>query len=154
MNAVLVQGACRSFSFMIPLSQSDKPRPVVAFKQSAKGRACVLRPFQDPSALRDIEARFQDKLWAFAPVENGTRWVLGIFVANEANPSLVDRRLCSATTRNELLQYADRLNRERGLLTNHTLLITRGAGLSDERINDWRTYVAEYVLERRKGDRP
>ena len=77
--------------------------------------------------------------------------MLGIFVANELHPSLVDSRLCSASAREELLPYADALNRERGLLTYHTLLITRGAGLSKERISDWREYVSEYIRERRKG---
>jgi hypothetical protein len=151
MNAPAVQGPCMWPAIMLPFTQSDRPRPVIAFKRALKGRACVLRPFQYPSSLREIEARFDEKLWAFAPVESGNRWVLGVFVANELHPSLVDSRLCSASCREELLPYADALNRERGLLTYHTLLITRGAGLSNERISDWRAYVSEYVRERRTG---
>jgi len=147
-----LQGACTPFRYVLCSPKSDGPRPVRASKQTMKGRASVLRPFRHTSTeLHAIEAQFAGKLWAFAPVENGAHWALGVVVANEATVNLVDPDLCSADLYDELQEYADRLNRSRGLTNRQTLLIARGEGLSDERVRDWREHTDEFVKAARSG---
>lgn len=63
-----------------------------------------------------IERKFRGKFWAYVPVmAKGYGWALGIAVANEAGYSPVPAFFCNAERREEMVEFAEKLNAARGI---------------------------------------